>query len=133
MSIPGNFLARLAIPLITASLLFKDDIGREQVVTYDRVQKQADEALSVAQKQGTSRDPEIFDYIVVGGGSAGAVVANRLSASGLFSVLLLEGGGDPNPISDIPLARRHIWGHSSLTKSYESVPQNNSCLGNGVT
>jgi choline dehydrogenase len=47
---------------------------------------------------------EPFDYIIVGAGSAGCVLANRLTASGRHRVLLLEAGGHD----------RHLWIHIPL-------------------
>ncbi|MDG9810114.1 GMC family oxidoreductase N-terminal domain-containing protein [Pseudomonas juntendi] len=37
-----------------------------------------------------------YDYVIVGGGTAGCILANRLTASGKHSVLVLEAGGEPN-------------------------------------
>lgn len=44
----------------------------------------------------------IADYIVVGSGSSGATLADRLSANGKFKVLLLEEGGGDNFLSRMP-------------------------------
>ena len=64
---------------------------------------------------------ESYDYVVVGAGSAGCVLANRLSEDGRFSVLLLEyGGSDRSIFIQMPTALsipmnmpRYNWGYQS--------------------
>jgi len=65
-----------------------------------------------------------FDYIVVGAGSAGCVLADRLTASGRHRVLLLEAGGhDRNVWIHIPLGYGKLFTNSKVNWLYSSEPE----------
>jgi choline dehydrogenase len=65
-----------------------------------------------------------FDYIVVGAGSAGCVLANRLSASGRHRVLLLEAGGKDRHIwIHVPLGYGKLFGNPKVNWLYNSEPE----------
>ncbi|MDH3314864.1 MAG: GMC family oxidoreductase N-terminal domain-containing protein [Gammaproteobacteria bacterium] len=62
-----------------------------------------------------------FDFIVVGAGAAGCVLANRLTASGRHSVLLLEAGGkDSSPWIHIPLGYGKHFSNPKVNWLYKS-------------
>ena len=70
--------------------------------------------------------PESFDYIIVGAGSAGCVLANRLSADPDCSVLLLEAGPrDWNPLIHMPAGLGQLIRFKSLNWNYETEPEPN--------
>lgn len=65
-----------------------------------------------------------FDFIIVGAGSAGCVLANRLTESGRYSVLLLEAGGrDLNPWIHVPLGYGKLFREASVNWLFETEPQ----------
>ncbi|MCR4470465.1 GMC family oxidoreductase [Burkholderia sp. SCN-KJ] len=66
---------------------------------------------------------EQFDYIIVGAGSAGCVLANRLSADGRYRVLLLEAGGkDRNIWIHVPLGYGKTMFNPKLNWMFETEP-----------
>lgn len=67
---------------------------------------------------------EQYDYIIVGGGIGGCVLANRLTESGRNKVLLLEAGNfsDRNPYVYIPAGGLRLF-KSALDWKFESAPE----------
>ncbi|MCH5520382.1 choline dehydrogenase [Pseudomonas syringae] len=67
---------------------------------------------------------KVFDYIIVGGGSAGCVLANRLSECGQYQVCLLEAGGVDNSIFiKMPSAVAVPLSTPKYTWAFESEPE----------
>lgn len=69
-------------------------------------------------------DTSEFDYVIVGAGSAGCVLANRLSASGRHSVLLLEAGPkDTNIWIHVPLGYGKLFKDRRVNWMYQTEPE----------
>ena len=73
-------------------------------------------------------DSDSYDYIVVGAGSAGAVLANRLSASGEFRVLCLEAGTEGSGYfwSRVPAGVAKMIDNPAVNWCYNSEPDEGS-------
>jgi len=69
-------------------------------------------------------DSAEFDYVIVGAGSAGCVLANRLSADGKRTVLLLEAGPkDTNIWIHVPLGYGKLFKEKSVNWMYQTEPE----------
>lgn len=107
MSTPGNPLIPALIPLTTLLLMHNNEHSMR---------------LS---RNDWNRE---YDYIIVGAGSSGSVLANRLTEDQDKKVLLLEAGGTENLLSDIPLAAATIQ-QTPIDWAYQTEPQEVACLG----
>jgi len=70
--------------------------------------------------------PELrsFDYIIVGGGTAACVLANRLTADPDIRVLMIEAGSEPtSPWIKMPLAMGKLFTHPKLNWGFYTAPE----------
>ncbi len=75
----------------------------------------------------TTTEVETFDYVIVGGGTAGCVLANRLTADGRHAVLVLEAGRRPtSPWIDIPAGFTKLLVDDRYNWRFRTEPEANT-------
>ncbi|MCQ1799347.1 GMC family oxidoreductase N-terminal domain-containing protein, partial [Neorhizobium galegae] len=73
---------------------------------------------------GAFEHSRTYDYVIVGGGTAGCVLANRLSADPAVEVLMIEAGGEGRGFYiDMPLGLAHLIGRPQYDWLYKGEPE----------
>ena len=67
-----------------------------------------------------------YDFIIVGAGSAGSALANRLSANKNQRVLLLEAGRASHPLSRVPISFGLFLDNPAVNWRFRSEPEENT-------
>src|SRR4029077_20311482 len=75
------------------------------------------------EQQVEARESQTYAYSVIGAGSAGAAVANRLSADPRNRVLLLEAGPASHPWTTIPIGYAKLLSNPAANWLYSSEPE----------
>ena len=112
----GNLIV---IYLFTSAVFYEEEIGHTKF-----------------NKKMTTTEDE-FDFIIIGGGTAGSLIASKLSAEKGLKVLLLEKSGSGNDFTDIGLYSNYFqdpaigYRGPGLVKSYNTTKQRFACRGSG--
>lgn len=75
----------------------------------------------------TQHIENVYDFVIVGGGSAGAAMAARLSEISEWKILLLEAGPDETYLSDVPLVFPSLQ-QSDLDWKFQTEKSDSYCL-----
>ncbi|KRT82646.1 FAD dependent oxidoreductase, partial [Oryctes borbonicus] len=107
---------------------FQDGIDRLVEVSDKTILQEESYKPENYDEEAALKDAEEFDFIVIGAGSSGAVVANRLSEVPEWKVLVLEAGA-PESLYAQPPSMRNILLNTPYNWGYKSEPQEKACQG----
>ncbi|XP_076665159.1 glucose dehydrogenase [FAD, quinone] [Andrena cerasifolii] len=82
-----------------------------------------------AQPDMTPGPDSVYDFVVVGAGTAGATIASRLTEIDEFRVLLIEAGPEETMFMDVPILAHFLQGVDEIDWRYETEPSDKYCLG----
>lgn len=69
-----------------------------------------------------------YDFVIIGAGTAGCVIANRLSENPNWTILLIEAGPDETTIMDIPAFVHFLQTSDRINWKYQTEPSDKYCL-----
>ena len=127
--VAAQMFGALANKKINIDMISTSEIKISVVVAKDKAEEAVialhDEFELDKQEQGVLKMDRTVDYIVVGAGSSGCVMANRLSEDGKKSVLILEAGGkDTNFFIHMPAGYSQIVpSKSAYNYGFETEPE----------
>ncbi|XP_045454934.1 glucose dehydrogenase [FAD, quinone]-like [Melitaea cinxia] len=105
----------------------KDSFGDSDTADSKKVPIQTEKKRAKREKRSRrSRQAEEYDFIIVGAGSAGCVLANRLSEVKKWKVLLIEAGPEEPDVTMVP-AFPPVLGRSSIDWNYRTQPEKLTC------
>lgn len=116
----------------------KNDSANESVQYEDSMENSIDKILVLSENVIKAMNSAVYpsrttlnneyDFIIIGAGPAGCVLANRLSANPNFTVLLIEAGEAENPLmTNIPMASPNLQS-TNYNWGYATEVQENACL-----
>uniref|UniRef100_A0A6P7FMC2 Glucose dehydrogenase [FAD, quinone]-like n=1 Tax=Diabrotica virgifera virgifera TaxID=50390 RepID=A0A6P7FMC2_DIAVI len=124
----------LLVNASNGALVYRDDIDTLVDYVNDYINYTnyytlpTDNSDSVSVIDETIYEHGSYDFVIVGGGTAGSLLARRLSEVSDWKVLVLEAGSNGNDFTDIPFMNLFTR-NSEFNWGYKTVPQSNSCFG----
>jgi len=117
----------MSAPSLTVQLITVSIITLQRQIAHNNYAKEPDPA------NGTT-----YDYIVVGAGTAGCIVAARLAENSSVNVLLLEAGGPQSVITDMPgntlflVGGEFDWNYNVVPQTYAGLAYPNFFISRGI-